>query len=79
MFDFILSVLVSLTVTRGSGVLVASSVRLARFMSRQLCAETSLHMEINISPKDIASKTRRIMKKNDRRTEGEQTGYASGK
>lgn len=54
-------------------------MRLARFMSRQLCAETSLHMEINISPKDIASKTRRIMKKNDRRTEGEQTGYASGK
>ena len=65
--------------TRGSGVLVASTVRLERFMSGQLCAKTSLHMEIHISQKDIMSKTRRIMKKNDRHVEGEQTGYASGK
>lgn len=65
--------------TRGSGVLMASTVRLERFMSRQLYAKTSLHMEIQVSSKDIMSKTRRIMKKNDRHVEGEQTGYASGK
>lgn len=61
------------TMTRASGVLVASSLKLGRFMSGHLCAKP-LHMEISIFPKDIMSKTRRIMKKNDRYLEGNKQG-----
>lgn len=61
------------TMTRASGVLVASSLKLGRFMSGHLCAKP-LHMEISIFPKDIMSKTRRVMKKNDRYLEGNKQG-----
>lgn len=61
------------TMTRASGVLVVSSLKLGRFMSGHLCAKP-LHMEISIFPKDIMSKTRRIMKKNDRYLEGNKQG-----